>query len=121
MTSVRVGGRFAIDCGGLGVGASAVCYFGPDTLSWGGLGVGRADFVTAAISGELSQTFAPLRWSGWQDEVAALRPDQGLSVYPPPFTCEGQDVATASRRAVPASEPLYFYDDSARQLGTPSD
>ncbi|PVU82034.1 hypothetical protein DDP54_02305 [Cellulomonas sp. WB94] len=115
-----LGGRFAIDGGGLGVAAGEVCYFGPDTLSWGGLGGGHADFVTAAISGALSQTFAPLRWSGWQDEVAALRADQGLSIYPPPFSREGQDIAAASRRAVPVRELVYFYDEAARQLGAPS-
>lgn len=114
-----LGGRFAIDGGGLGVAAGEVCYFGPDTLSCGGLGGGHADFVTAAISGALSQTFAPLRWSGWQDEIATLRSDQGLAVYPPPFAREGQDIAAASRRAVPVRELFYFYDESARQLDTP--
>lgn len=112
-----LGGRFAVDGGGLGIGAGEVCYFGPDTLSWGGLGGGHAEFVTAAITGKLSQSFAPLRWPGWQDEVAALRPDQGLAVWPPPFSAEGQDVATAIRRPVPIRELFAFYDDAARQLG----
>lgn len=115
-----LGGRFAIDGGSLGVGPGEVCYFGPDTLSWGSLGGGHADFVTAAITGALSQTFASLRWPGWQDEVASLRPDQGLSVYPPPFSVEGQDIAAASRRAVPVHELFYFYDECARQMCPPT-
>lgn len=114
-----LGGQFAVDGGGLGIGAGEVCYFGPDALAWGGLGGGHAEFVTAAITGELSETFASLRWPGWQDEVSALRPDQGLSVWPPPFTAEGQDLATTSRRPVPIGELFELYDDAARQLGQP--
>lgn len=53
----------------------------------------------AAPTGDLADTFADLRWSGWQDEVAALRPDQGLSLFPPPFTAEGRDITAVSRWA----------------------
>jgi hypothetical protein len=112
-----LGGRFAIDGGGLGVAAGEVCYFGPDSLSWGGLGGGHADFVAAAIEGHLADAFEPLRWTGWQQEISHLRPDQGLSIYPPPFTQEGKDLGAASRRPVPIQELFNFYDDAARQLG----
>lgn len=112
-----LGGRFAVDGGGLGIGAGEVCYFGPDTLSWGGLGGGHAEFVTAAITGELSQSFASLRWPRWEVEVEALRPDQGLSIWPPPFSAEGQDLSGTTRRPVPISELFDFYDDAAGQLG----
>jgi len=111
-----IGGRFAIDGGGLGVATGQVCYFGPDTLTWGGMGGGHADFVTAAITGDLGEAFASLRWPGWQDQVAALPPGQGLSLYPPPFTAEGQDPADVSRRPVPLTELLGFYEDAARQM-----
>ncbi len=114
-----LGGRFAVDGGGLGIGPGEVCYFGPDTLAWGGLGGGHAEFVTAAITGALSQAFAALRWPGWEDEVVALRPDQGISVWPPPFSAEGQDPATAARQPVPMGELVEFYDDAARRLGRP--
>ena len=43
--------------------------------------------------------------------------DEGLSIWPPPFTREGQDIGAASRRPVPITELLAFYDDAARQLG----
>lgn len=33
-----LGGRFAVDGGGLGVQPGQVCYWGPDTLEWSGLG-----------------------------------------------------------------------------------
>jgi len=113
-----LGGRFAIDGGGLGVAAGQVCYFGPDTLTWDGLGGGHADFVTAAVTGTLSEAFSRLRWPGWQDEVSALPPDRGLSLYPPPFTAQGKNPAEVSRRAVPLSELLEFYNESAEQLDT---
>ena len=112
-----LGGRFAIDGGGLGLAAGEVCYFGPDSLSWGGLGGGHADFVSAAIEGHLADAFETLRWTGWRQEVGQLLPDQGLSIYPPPFSREGKDLEEASRRPVPIQELFNFYDDAARQLG----
>lgn len=113
-----LGGRFAIDGGGLGVSPGEVCYFGPDSLTWDGLGGGHGDFVAAAIGGHLAPAFAALRWPGWEDEVAAVPPHQGLSVYPPPFSREGKDIAAASRRVVPVQELFSFYDGAARQIGT---
>lgn len=113
-----LGGRFAVDGGGLGVAPAEVCYFGPDSLCWGGLGGGHADFVNAALSGDLTAAFEPLRWPDWQEAVMRLLPDQGLSIYPPPFSRDGQDIAAASRRTVPIQELFNFYDDCARQLGS---
>ena len=113
-----LGGRFAVDGGGLGVRPGEVCYFGPDSLAWAGIGGGHADFVSAAIGGGLSDAFSSLRWTGWQDEISRLRPDQGLSLYPPPFTREGRDTAVVSRRAVPVEELFGFYDEAARRLGS---
>lgn len=112
-----LGGRFAIDGGGLGVAPGEVCYFGPDSLAWGGLGGGHAQFVTAVIDGTLSATFADLRWANWEQEVESLSPDQALSIFPPPFTKEGRDIASASRRPVPVRELFGFLDEAASQLG----
>jgi hypothetical protein len=99
-----LGGRFAIDGGGLGVAPGEVCYFGPDTLSWDTLGLGHSDFVSAALSGALGEAFADLRWDGWESEVAALASDQGIHCWPPPSTVEGKDLGSVSRRAVPIDE-----------------
>lgn len=111
-----LGGTFVVDGGGLGIAPGEVCYRGPDTLAYEALGVGHGGFVEAALDGRLSDRFASLRWSGWQVEVERLRPDQGLSLYPPPFTVEGRDVGAASRRAVPIAELVAFYDDAARRV-----
>ena len=111
-----LGGQFAVDGGGLGFTPGAVCYFGPDTLAWQELGIGHGQFVFAAIAGELAEVFADLRWSGWEHEVGELAPDQGIGVYPPPFTEEGTDVARAHRESVPLEELVRFYLDAAAQL-----
>lgn len=115
-----LGGVFAVDGGGLGVAPGEVCYCGPDTLVWDTMGVGHSAFVHGALSGALGDFFSTLRWPHWEHEVAALQPWQGLSLYPPPFTAQGQDLAAASRRAVPLQELVGFYEDAATQLaGTP--
>jgi len=46
-----IGGLFAIDGGALGVAPGQVCYFGPDTLTWDGLGGGYSAFLLAALGG----------------------------------------------------------------------
>jgi hypothetical protein len=111
-----LGGRFAVDGGGLGVNSGNVCYWAPDSLAWEDTGLGHGDFVHAFINGAATGFYADLRWSGWTEDVAALALDQGLSLWPPPFTVEGKDLASVSRRPVPFVELLGFYDDAARQF-----
>lgn len=111
-----LGGVFAVDGGGLAIAPGDVCYFGPDTLRWIGLGLGHGAFVMAMLGGAAAQFYEDLRWPGWEREVAALRPDQGLALYPPPFTVEGKDLSAVSRRAVPLGELREFYLAAATQL-----
>lgn len=101
-----LGGLFAIDGGALGVAPGEVCYFGPDTLAWDGLGGGYSAFLQAALSGALDVVFEGLRWPGWQGEVAPLALSQGIALYPPPSTVEGSDVSKASRSVVSIQELL---------------
>jgi hypothetical protein len=111
-----LGGRFAVNAGGLPGDAGELCYWGVDTLEWMPLGFGHSAFVDAALAGGLTDFYAPLRWDGWEDEVAAVRDDHGLSIFPFPFSVEGQDLGAASRRPAPMSELLAVYDDLAGQL-----
>ena len=111
-----LGGRFAIDGGGLGVAAGEVCYWGPDTLAWSGIGGGHSAFVAWALDGGLGEFYGPLRWNGWREDTVSLPVDQGWSFYPPPFSREGQDANAVSRAAVPLAELHYFYAEAARQL-----
>lgn len=57
------------------------------------------------------------RWPGWQDEAAALHPDQGIAVYPFLCTAESRPVARAARRPVPFTELLAQHADLERQAG----
>jgi hypothetical protein len=111
-----LGGQFAIDGGELQVARGGVCYFGPDTLKWAGLGVGHGDFVAWALRGGLNEFYSTLRWPGWQGEVRALRLDQGLSVQPFLFTREAHDPAACSRAPVPMKELLALHHDLAEQV-----
>ncbi|MFE9688702.1 DUF2625 family protein [Micromonospora sp. NPDC005806] len=95
-----------------------VHYFGPDDLDWLDLEQGYADWLYAVLSGSLTRFYENLRWPGWEAEVATLALDQGFSVFPPPFTKEGQDLSVVSRKAVPLAQAVSFYQDAARQLGS---
>ena len=101
-----LGGLFAIDGGALGVAPGEVCYFGPDTLTWDGLGGGYSAFLYAALGGGLDVVFEGLRWPGWQDDVASLALTQGIFLYPPPCTVEGSDVSKATKSVVNIQELL---------------
>lgn len=111
-----VGGRFAINGGGLDAPLGHVCYWGPDTLEWSSIGGGHTDFINWALSDALPDFYESLRWPSWEREVGGLPLDQGLSLLPPPFTAEGCDLARASRSAVPLAELHGFYRDMAERL-----
>lgn len=111
-----LGGRFAINGGGLDAAVGEVCHFGVDTLGWVGIGGGHGEFVDYVLRGGLADFYAHLRWPGWEAEVEALAPDQGLAVFPFPFTEEGSDLGAAARRPVPLAELHGVYADLARQL-----
>lgn len=113
-----LGGVFALDGGALGTGNGSVHHFPVDTLSWEDLELGHAAFVTWMLDGATVSFYESLRWPGWQDDVATLRPREGLSLYPYPFTAAGKDLGNASKRAVPMAELLSMHNDIATQLGT---
>lgn len=112
-----LGGRFAIDGGGLGVAPGRVCYFAPDALRWESLDVGHGEFVHAMIGGGVTQFYDGMRWPGREADCDSLGVGEGFALWPPPFSVEGCDLALVSRRAVPIAELFAFYDDAADQLG----
>lgn len=100
-----VGGRFAVNGGGLEGKPGDVAYWGPDSLTWVSLGTGYSNFVQWATSGGgVADFYADLRWDGWVEEVQQVRLDQGISVYPPLCTAESNPIESTSRRAVPWPE-----------------
>jgi hypothetical protein len=91
-------------------------YFAPDDLSWQDLELGYADWLHAKLAGAANQFYDTLRWPGWQADVAALRLDQGIFTFPPPWTVEGKDHSQVSRKPVPLAGLISLHDDTARQL-----
>lgn len=112
-----LGGWFAINGGALPGSSNEICYFAPDTLRWRPLGCAHAALISSALGGGLDGFYEKLRWPGWQDEVAALGPGQGFSVYPVLWSLEGRaDLAANSRKVVPLNELVAFHEETARQL-----
>ncbi len=111
-----LGGRFAVNGGGLPADAGEVAYYGPDTLDWLPTGLTHGGFVEWAFTGETDTFYGDLRWDGWAAEVEGVPIDALLSVYPPPFSQEGRDIDAASRRCVPWLELITWLDDAAKQL-----
>lgn len=111
-----MGGRFAWFPARPGA-APTVHYFGPEDLTWDDLELGYGEWLHAMLAGALTGFYAALRWPGWEQEVAGVGLDEGISAWPPPWTAEGKDLATVSRKAIPLGELLSAQQEMARQLG----
>jgi hypothetical protein len=94
-----------------------VHYFGPEDLAWQDLELGYGDWLHAMLAGAVTQFYDPLRWPGWGIEVAAVALDEGISAWPPPWTKEGKDLSTVSRKPIRFAELVSVQQDMARQLG----
>ena len=113
-----LGGIFAVNGGGLTGELGEICYWGPDLLEWTPLGIaGHGDLVAWALTGGTDDFYTDLRWPDWQHETSRLGLDQGLSLYPPPSTEQGRDIAAASKMAVPFTELVGFHQELAATLG----
>jgi len=115
-----LGGVFALDGGAFGAGDGSVHYFAPDTLRWDNLELGHSDFAEAMFSGLITAFYEPLRWPGWEQEVARLAPTEGIAVYPFLFSEEGSNPATSQRSPVTLTELLYANNAAAQQLNGPN-
>ena len=77
-----LGGVFAVNGGAFGGGPGTVFYRSPRTGRWAHTGLGYTHFVQWCLMSDMGGLYQDLRWKGWEAEVGALRPDQGLAVYP---------------------------------------
>ncbi|MEV6300530.1 DUF2625 family protein [Actinoplanes sp. NPDC051861] len=111
-----LGGQFAWLPGQPGA-VPTVHYFAPDTLEWEDLEQGYSDWLYAVLAGSMTQFYDSLRWPGWQQEVGVLPPDQGITVFPPPWSQEGQDLSTTTRAVAPLVQIASYHLETARQLG----
>jgi len=111
-----IGGFFALNGGEFEGERGRVFYLAPDTLEWESLERGYSDFLYWGLAADLNDFYAELRWPGWQEELAGASPDLGFSLYPPPFTKEGQPLANVNRKLVPMRELWAVQQNYIRQL-----
>lgn len=117
-----LGGVFAINESAFAGPPGAIHYFAPDRLQWESLDMGHGAFVQWAMTGDLDRYYAGQRWTGWEDDVAAVGPDEALSIYPPlgfesadgtPVPMDGR-----SKRPVPMRELWSSLNDLRTQAPT---
>ena len=119
-----LGGRFEVNgsdpaAEGRPGAPGELCYFQPELLEWKLMKTSRRVFghglwLRFMILGDLANFYDPLQWPGWQDDIADLRGDQGMSFYPPLFTLKDADaVAAADRRPVPVTELFSLQRESS--------
>ncbi len=109
-----LGGVFASNGGSLGP-ETGIHYFALDNLRWEALRCSHLALIKWAMMGDLAGFYAHMRWPGWEQEVAALAPARGISIYPFLWTA-GQPIAARSRRAVPLAELWTLQREMAQQL-----
>ena len=110
-----IGGFFALNGGAWEGDPGRVHYFPPDTYEREPLDRTSQDSLEFAFSDALDGFYADLRWPAWESEVAALGPDQAISIYPF-LGFKGEPIATRSRRPVPARELWGLYRSLGEQL-----
>lgn len=112
-----VGGFFLLNGGGLGPDPGMVYYLAPDTLEFESMKLKYSKFIHFCFHQDLDAFYGPLRFDGWQEEVAKLQPDQCLNFYPYLWSQEGADPNQCSRKAVPIEEQYWLNMDFRKQLG----
>jgi len=118
------GGFFALNGGAFPGKLGTAFYFAPDRLQWENTNKSYSDLLGWALSRDVGLYYENMRWPGWENDIAALSGDQGMSIYPFVFLDRDVPVAQRSRRAVPLYELWHLYLDLSRQLknlpaGTP--
>jgi hypothetical protein len=95
-----------------------VCYYAPDSMEWESLEMGHGTWLYWLLTPDrLAQFYQGLRWTGWQADIAGLPLDQGISVFPPPWSKEAHDDFDAtSRRPVSIYELFSVHGGPPRPL-----
>jgi hypothetical protein len=84
------GGFFAINAGLFEGNPGDVFYFAAETLQWDNLGVGYSGLLQWALSCNLDEFYADVRWPNWKRDIESLSGDQGLQFHPPLYTEEAR-------------------------------
>jgi hypothetical protein len=99
-----IGGIYAVNAGGLPGEDGQVSYFSPASRRWEELGTGYTGLLRWVCEGDLAGAYNALRWPDWEDEAVHVGGDQGVHLWPPPWTMEGRDPSTVDRRVVAMDE-----------------
>jgi hypothetical protein len=110
------GGFFAVNGGAFAAKVGTVFYWAPDVLEWEDLEQTYSGFLHWATQGDLAQFYSSVRWPGWENDVASMSLDEGVSFYPPLWAKEGGLAAELSRRAVPMIELWHLQQDFAARI-----
>lgn len=118
-----LGGFFAVNAGVFGDAPGTVFFRSPRTGRWAHLGLGYTHFLRWALNADLGEFYKDLRWKGWEAEVKALGPDQGIAVYPylwdqPTLAGKG-GLAHRRREVVPMRVLWDLVTDAARPADPP--
>lgn len=98
-----------------------VVYFAPDTLDWDALPLSHSQWLASMLSGDITQFYDSLRWTGWQHETRALALTEGIAVYPFLWSQEAQtDLDATTRRPVPFSELISLTTNFTKKAGLPT-
>lgn len=98
------GGFFAINGGMFDGNKGDVFYFAPESLQWENLEIGYSGLLQWAVSCNLSEFYADVRWPNWKSDIENLRGDQGLHFLPPLYTEEARKQTSCYHRPVPMEE-----------------
>ena len=111
-----LGGFFAVNGGAFNGPPGNVFYFAPDTLDWEDMRIGYSAFLRWVLDGDLAKFYETGRWPGWQEEVAPVDGDRGITVYPFLWAREGGPVEKRHRGVVPMKELWAVQMDMRRQM-----
>lgn len=109
------GGFFALNGGAFDEGVGAVYFWSPDDLEWEPMEFGYSDFLYWALTEDLSEFYAGMRWEAWKSEVLELSGDRCFTFYPFLWTSEGS-AETSHRGDVPVAEAFSLKCDIVKQL-----
>jgi Protein of unknown function DUF2625 len=110
-----LGGVFALNRGAFPGKPGTAFYFAHNTLTWEPTNKSYSELLIWALSGDLGMFYGNLRWPGWENDLASLTGDQGMSIYPFLFA-NGEPVAERSRRPVPMDELSRLHLELTHQL-----
>lgn len=109
-----MGGFFVCNGGAFGARVGTVLYSEPETLGWFDTECSYSEFVQWLAAGDLDGFYAQLTWPRWEQTIAALPHDRGISVAPPLWTACPSD--ERSRRDVPMTELWGVWNEFRRQI-----